>query len=106
MFCTDITNAPFSNAGDWQMQTTFGGDPPDFVSGSWKSATSLLNKTVTPNTLTITTDADPAKNGFNLGPDANPKPSVLTNLGYTAEARWNVNGGTCNGVAFQSGHTY
>ena len=33
-----------------------------------------IDQTVSPYTRTITTDADPAKNGFTLGPHADPVP--------------------------------
>jgi hypothetical protein len=107
LFCTDITLDINNISGDWQQGGTAIG--PDFVSGSWKGAVVLIDQTKIPNTKTITTDSDPAKNGFTLGPGADPKPAGLTNLGYTAEARWNVNltdsfGPNCGQL--QSGHTY
>jgi hypothetical protein len=87
LFLTDITANAQSRAGDWQQ----GGRPisPNAVFGSWKAAVRTVDKTVTPNAVTITPDADPAKNGWNLaGGDA--PPAGLTNDGFGAEARWSV----------------
>jgi PKD repeat protein len=105
LFCTDITPPnDLSNAGDWQMGGK--GTGPDFVSGSWRAATILIDQTRAPVTRTITTDKDPAKNHYTMGPEADPVPSRLHDQGYGAEARWNVNGLTCYGAPLQSGHTY
>ena len=104
LFCTDVTGSPTSIAGDWQMGGTAQG--PHFISGTWKSATVTIDQTVTPNVRVITTDADPAKNGFTLGPKADPIPAGVTTRGYVTEARWNVNTLSCNGVPLQKGHTY
>ena len=45
----------------------------------------------TGTTITVTPDADPARNNWNLGPGSDTPPSGLTNEGWGAEARWNVN---------------
>ena len=41
-----------------------------------------------------------------MGPGADVPPVGMVNEGYGTEARWNVNGQTCNGVAFTPGRTY
>ncbi|GEM_PF-2182310 len=108
LFITDITgltdNAshtdPTYRAGDWQ----FGGAPqaPNDIFGTWKGASV--------SGTTITTDADPTtKNNWTLGTGSDT-PSVgfsgLTNEGYGAEVRWNVNNLLFNGQPLQPGHTY
>jgi hypothetical protein len=87
MFITDITNNPNSTVGDWQQ----GGLPhnPNVVYGSWKSAVRTVDKTVTPNLVTITPDKDPVKNNWDLA-GGDPVPAGLTNQGWGAEAKWNV----------------
>src|SRR6185295_5782985 len=94
----DITQDPNSKSGDWQ----FGGAaiPPHAVFGTWKSGVRTINKTVSPPTMTVQVDADPAENGWNLaGGDA--VPAGLENEGYGAEVRWNV-----NELGLIPGHTY
>jgi len=88
LYITDITNDPANRAGDWQM----GGRPsnPNAVFGTWKGAVRTVDNTKNPATVTITPDADPAKNNWNLGPGADPVPAGLAGEGYSAEARWNV----------------
>src|SRR6185295_7151028 len=49
---------------------------------------------------TVTPDADPAKNNWNLG-GGDPAPAGLKDEGYGAEARWNV-----ADLGLQAGHTY
>jgi hypothetical protein len=87
LFITDITANPQNRSGDWQQ----GGRPigPTEVFGTWKAAVRTVDKTATPNTVTITPDQDPAKNNWNLG-GGDTVPSGLTNQGYGAEARWSV----------------
>jgi hypothetical protein len=65
LFITDTTTDPSSMAGDWQ----FGGTPiaPHAVYGTWKSAVRTVDKTKSPAVVTITPDADPAQNHWNLG---------------------------------------
>ena len=95
MYVTDITSDPQSRAGDWQQ----GGRPtgPNDVFGTWKAAVRTVDKSVTPNTVTITPDRDPTKNSWNLGSGDQP-PAGLPNQGYGAEARWTV--------ALAAGHSY
>jgi hypothetical protein len=87
LFITDISTDPSNRSGDWQM----GGVPtaPNAIFGSWKAAVRTVDNTVTPSTVTITPDKDPAKNNWNLAGGDTP-PSGLANEGYGAEARWNV----------------
>jgi hypothetical protein len=87
MFITDITTNATSKAGDWQQ----GGRPqaPNVVYGSWKAAVRTVDNTVSPATVTITPDADPAKNDWSLAGGDTP-PSGLSNQGFGAEAVWNV----------------
>jgi hypothetical protein len=96
MYITDITSDINSRSGDWQQ----GGRPrgPTEVFGTWKAAVRTVDTSVTPNTISITPDADPAKNAWNLGAGADPAPTGVTNQGYGAEAR-------CN-IALSSGHSY
>src|SRR5262249_9484873 len=80
MFCTDITDAN-TNKGDWQIIGGTG-TPPDFVTGTWKSASSTVtcsdNGTVTTCTVATTVGIDPLVNVthpssptvWNAGPDA------------------------------------
>jgi hypothetical protein len=87
LYLTDITSNAQSRAGDWQQ----GGVPvnPNAVFGTWKAAVRTVDKTVTPAKVTITPDADPAKNNWSLA-DGDAAPAGLANEGYGAEARWNV----------------
>ena len=94
LFITDLDVPPGNTnplAGDWQYGGT--GIPPDAVFGMWKAAVTVLDRTVTPNTYTVTPDADPPVNNWNLGlcspPDPVPTPTP-TNQGYGAECRWNI----------------
>jgi hypothetical protein len=95
LYITDTTGNPQSRAGDWQS----GGRPvnPNAVFGSWKAAVRTVDKTVTPNVVTITPDADPAKNSWNLA-GGDPVPAGLKDEGYGTEARWNV--------TLSPGHSY
>jgi hypothetical protein len=88
LFLTDITSDPNSKAGDWQQ----GGRPiaPNAVFGTWKAAVRTVDTTASPATVTITPDADPAKNSWTLGTGASTPPTGLKDEGYGAEARWNV----------------
>ena len=98
LFITDITSDPTSLLGDWQ----FGGTPipPHAVFGTWKGAVKTIDATRTPAVTTITTDADPAKNNWNLG-NGGPVPAGLLNAGYGAEVRWDI-----ARLGLVSGHTY
>ena len=95
LFVTDTTVDPSSKTGDWQQ----GGRPisPNALFGSWKAAVRTVDTTVTPAKVTITPDADPAKNNWSLAGGATP-PAGLANEGFGAEARWNV--------ALVPGHSY
>jgi len=88
LFLTDVTADTNSHAGDWQM----GGVPrtPTDVFGTWKSAIRNVDKTMTPNAVSITPDADPTKNNWNLGAGSDPVPAGLATQGYGAEVRWEV----------------
>jgi hypothetical protein len=96
LYVTDITSDAQSRVGDWQQ----GGRPigPTAVFGTWKAAVRTVDKTRTPEVVTITPDKDPAKNSWNLGAGADAPPAGLANEGYGAEARWEV--------ALASGHSY
>ncbi len=87
LFVTDISTDPSNRAGDWQQ----GGAPisPNAIFGSWKAAVRTVDNTKTPSAVTITPDADPAKNNWMLAGGDTP-PSGLANEGFGAEARWNV----------------
>jgi hypothetical protein len=95
LYVTDVTKDPNSRVGDWQM----GGRPinPNAVYGSWKSAVRTVDKTTSPATVSVTPDADPAKNDWNVGIN-DPVPSGIKNEGWSAEVKW--------GVTFQPGHSY
>jgi hypothetical protein len=95
LYVTDVTKDPTNRAGDWQM----GGRPinPNAVFGTWKSAVRTVDKTTSPPTVSITPDADPAKNDWNLIVN-DPVPAGIDNEGWSAEVRW--------GVIFQPGHSY
>jgi hypothetical protein len=87
LFVTDISNDASTREGDWQM----GGRPfaPNAIFGSWKAAVRTVDMTKNPAVTTITPDADPAKNNWNLA-GGDPVPAGLANEGFGAEARWNV----------------
>jgi hypothetical protein len=96
LFATDVTSDPTNRSGDWQM----GGKPyaPSAVFGTWKAAVRTVDTTVSPATVAIAPDADPAKNDWNLGTGSDPVPSGLTSQGFGAEARWDV--------SLTPGHSY
>src|SRR5437870_11114540 len=87
LFITDITTNPTSTAGDWQHGGT--PIPPHAVFGTWKGAVRTVNKTRSPALVTVLPDANPARNYWNLG-SGDPAPLGLTNQGWGAEVRWNV----------------
>lgn len=96
LFITDVTNDAISRVGDWQ----YGGRPynPSTVYGTWKAAVRTVDPTQTPS-ATITPDADPAKNNWDLGTGADSLPSGLgKNEGYGAEIVWYL--------ALIPGHSY
>ena len=89
MYITDVTASGDPLSGDWQ----FGGTaiPPDAVFGTWKGAVKTIDNTTNPATITVTPDADPPKNDWNLGPGSDPVPTPIpTNQGYGAECRWDM----------------
>ncbi|HEY2406924.1 MAG TPA: hypothetical protein VGI10_13025 [Polyangiaceae bacterium] len=92
LFVTDTTADPNARSGDWQE----GGTPwnPNVVFGTWKGAV----RTVAAAGATITPDADPAKNNWNLTTGADPVPTGLMNQGFGAEVRWDL--------VLVPGHTY
>lgn len=95
LFVTDVSTDAQNRLGDWQQ----GGRPigPNAVYGTWKAAVRTVDETASPAKVTITPDADPAKNDWNLGgPDT--APSGLMDEGYGAEVVWNV--------PFVAGHSY
>jgi hypothetical protein len=100
LFITDISppNDPNSLAGDWQ----YGGTaiPPDAVFGTWKAAVKTVDKSKG-TVITVTPDADPAQNNWNLGPGSDPVPAGLVNEGYGAEVRWDI-----SNLHLTSGRTY
>jgi uncharacterized repeat protein (TIGR01451 family) len=98
LFITDITSDPTSLAGDWQ----YGGTaiPPHAVFGTWKGAVRTVDKTRSPAVATVTPDADPAKNNWNLG-TGDAAPAGLVNQGYGAEVRWET-----EQLGLLPGHTY
>ena len=105
LYITDVTGDPADRSGDWQ----YGGPGylPNAIFGTWKGATEVIDQTTVPETITVTTDADPAaKNGWNLGAGSDPVPAGTYNLGYGAEARWNLSDLRLNGQPLQAGHTY
>jgi hypothetical protein len=119
LFITDITSDPTSKSNDWQ----YGGTPiaPHAVFGVWKGAVRTVDNTHVPPTVTVTPDADPAKNDplgdGRLGPGGDIPPlgfaasypttagSKSFNEGFTAEARWNVADLMAAGI-MQMGHVY
>ncbi|HUR00410.1 MAG TPA: hypothetical protein VM166_13220 [Gemmatimonadaceae bacterium] len=88
VFVTDLTLNPNSRAGDWQ----YGGTPlrPNKIFGSWKGLVATIDYTRNPAKVTFVTDADPAKNNWNLGTGANPVPPGQVNQGYGTEIVWNA----------------
>ena len=107
LFITDIT-APNQNstAGDWQQGGT-AAIPPHAVFGTWKGAVRTVNYTALTGghaTITVTADADPATNNWNLGTGADTPPggfALYANEGYGAEARWDA-----SRLGLTPGHKY
>ena len=103
LFVTDITASASSRVGDWQQGSDTSFSPND-VFGSWKGAVRTVKSTSNPAQVTVTPDADPAKNNWNLGVGADTPPggfAAYANEGYGAEARWNA-----SALGLQSGHVY
>jgi hypothetical protein len=103
LYITDITNNPNSLSGDWQ----YGGTAiaPSAVFGAWKGAVRTVNYTTSPATVTVTCDADPARNGSNLGAGADTPPVSVGGEGYSAEVRWSLTDLYNQGVLIP-GHIY
>jgi hypothetical protein len=95
LYLTDVTFDPSSRAGDWQS----GGQsqPPNAVFGTWKAAVRTVDTTKPAPVVTITPDPDPPKNGWVL-PGGDAVPVGLTNEGFGAEVRWEVD--------LSAGHSY
>jgi hypothetical protein len=112
LFVTDISvGDPNPRSGDWQYHGR-ANNPAD-VFGTWKGAMKTIDRTVSPATTTVTPDADPAKNNWNLGvcgtgpTSCDTAPAGLTNQGYGAEVRWNVSSLVDkSGAGLIPGHTY
>src|SRR5437764_1783399 len=98
LFITDITTNANSLAGDWQ----FGGTafPPHAVFCTWKGAVRTVDKTHVPAVVTVTPDADPNKNDWNVD-GGDTVPDGLVNQGYGAEVRWDV-----DRLGLIPGHSY
>lgn len=100
LFITDITDNAADRSGDWQQH----GTPyvPSAVFGTWKSAIKTVDQTRSPWVITVTTDADPAKNNWTGIPDV-PLGGFdsYENQGYSAEVRWNA-----DQLGLIPGHTY
>lgn len=99
LFVTDLTvNGENSRVGDWQQ----GGIaiPPSRVCGTWKGATRTVDKTKSPALVTVTTDANPAKNNTDLGGGSLPS-GGLRNEGFSAEVSWNI-----SDLGLITGHRY
>jgi len=112
LFITDIGVDPNPRGGDWQYHNAFPNNPND-VFGTWKAAVRTIDNSVIPHVTSVTPDADPAKNNYNLGAcglgptSCDSAPAGLVNQGYGAEVRWNV--ATLkdkNGNALIPGHSY
>jgi len=103
LFITDITSDPNSRSGDWQ----YGGASiaPNAVFGTWKGAVKTVDNTVSPPKVTVTPDADPAQNNWNLGAGSDAPPAGTDHQGYGAEARWNISDLIAGGY-MQMGHVY
>lgn len=97
LYVTDITDNPNSRSGDWQ----YGGTAiaPSDVFGTWKAFTRTVDRTT--SQTTVTADADPARNGWNLGAGSDAPPAGATAGGYGAEIRWNL-----SDLSLIQGHNY
>ena len=99
LYITDLTvNGSTSRIGDWQQ----GGVAynPTSICGSWKAAVRTVDKTVSPVKITVTPDADPAKNDWNLAGGEAP-PAGTANEGYGTLVRWDV-----SSLGLIPGHIY
>ena len=104
LYITDITYNPKSRAGDWQQESAANRSvaiPPNKIYGMWKSVVKTIDKTKTPNLVTITVDADPRNtNGWNLAGGVAPPAGTITDK-YGALITWDV-----DKLGLLSGHTY
>jgi hypothetical protein len=103
LYVTDTTNNPNNRSGDWQWGGT--GYAPNTVFGTWKGVVRTVDYTTSTPTVTVACDADPVKNGWNLGAGSDAPPVGTTNEGYGAEVRWNLADLYAAGVLVP-GHTY
>jgi len=101
LYITDTTNDVNSRVGDWQWGGV--GYAPSDVFGTWKGVVRTVDKTT--GTVSVTCDADPVKNNWNLGAGSDAAPAGLANEGYGAEVRWNLNDLYAQGI-LQAGHNY
>src|SRR5262249_54958697 len=90
-------------SGDWQWGGT--AIAPGAVFGTWKGVVRTVDYTPATPTVTVTCDADPVKNNWNLGPGSDAPPAGLANEGYGAEARWRLDDLYRQGLLIP-GHTY
>ena len=104
LYITDITDNHSSRAGDWQQSTALHPSiavPPNKIYGMWKSVVKTIDKTKTPNLVTITVDADPRNtNGWNLAGGAAPPAGTVTDR-YGALITWDV-----DKLGLLPGHVY
>jgi hypothetical protein len=99
LYITDITDDLTSRSGDWQQGGT--AVAPDKIYGMWKSVTKIVDKTKTPNVVTIQVDADTKNsNGWNLAGGQTPPPGTIKDK-YGALVTWNV-----ERLGLLPGHTY
>src|SRR5262249_25398324 len=103
LFITDTTNDPNNRSGDWQWGGT--AIAPGAVFGTWKGVVRTVDYTTATPTVTVTCDADPVKNNWNLGPGSDAPPAGVASEGYGAEARWNLNDLYQQGLVIP-GHNY
>ena len=98
LFVTDTTTNPNNQSGDWQ----YGGTPvpPHGIYGTWKGTVRTVDYTKTPAAVTVATDADPAKNNWNLGTGI-AAPTGIVSAGFGTMASWDV-----GALGLQSGHLY
>ena len=93
LFITDLTvNGANSRKGDWQQGGT--AVPPSRVCGTWKAAVRTVDKTKSPQVVTVTPDADPSSNidknnGWELGGGDQP-PAGTDHEAYGAVIYWKL----------------
>ena len=103
LFITDLTlQGSTSRAGDWQQGGT--AVAPHKICGVWKGAVRTVDKTRNPAIITVTPDANPARNNWTLGAGSDMPAvgfSALRGEGYGAEVVWKV-----SDLGLLAGHTY